>query len=84
MKSHLADVLRSTAIGEQLYRHDELPFVCPGPHIEGRKSVQVTLSFVRVDFCPFRGPDAPHCATTRAAWRRMLQEWALRAGQTSG
>src|SRR4249919_2263068 len=27
---------------EAFYRHDELPFVCPGPHIEGRKSVRKT------------------------------------------
>src|SRR5215831_9360108 len=25
---------------ETFYRHDELPFVCPGPHVEGRKSVR--------------------------------------------
>jgi hypothetical protein len=24
------------------YRHNELPFVCPGPHVEGRKSVRET------------------------------------------
>ncbi len=68
---------------ERSYRHDELPFVCPGPHIEGTKSVRVTLCFVRVDFCPFRGPDAPHCATTRVAWGRIVRKWALPAGQTS-
>ena len=52
-----------------LYRHDELPFRCPGPHLEGRKLVRDTNCLEQVDFCPFRGPDAPICATTRLPWQ---------------
>lgn len=65
---------------EAFYGHEELPFVCPGPRIEGESQFGDVV-FVRVDFCPFRGPEAPHYATTRVAWRRMLRAWALRAGQ---
>src|SRR5580658_9552941 len=43
---------------EMSHWHDELPFARPGPHVEGRKSVR-EIDFFQVDFCPFRGPDAP-------------------------
>ena len=40
-------------------RHDELPFVRPRSALTGRKSVRKENCCDRVDFCPFRGPDAP-------------------------
>jgi hypothetical protein len=57
--------------------HDELPFLCPGPHIEGRKSVR-EIGFFQVDFCPFRGPDAPSCATSMISWSSDVNKSGLR------
>jgi hypothetical protein len=44
---------------EVFYRHDELPFVCPGPHLRAESKFVETNCNHQVDFCPFRGPDAP-------------------------
>ena len=38
----LLQVVKVGAGGELSNRHNELPFVCPGPHREGRKSVRKT------------------------------------------
>jgi hypothetical protein len=45
--------------GQASYWHNELPFVCPRSAMVGRKSVRETNGGKQVDFCPFRGPDAP-------------------------
>src|ERR1700730_7254377 len=44
---------------EASYRHGELPFVRPRSALMGRKSVREMDCCDQVDFCPFRGPDAP-------------------------
>jgi hypothetical protein len=69
-------------VGRELsYRHDELPFVCPGPHSVGRKSVRKSqVVRARWTSSPFRGPDAPLCATERLArvgsrGTRVVCEW---------
>ena len=44
---------------EAFNRHDELPLVCPGPHLVGESQFAKSDCDEQVDFCPFRGPEAP-------------------------
>ncbi|PYV14274.1 MAG: hypothetical protein DMG21_18745 [Acidobacteria bacterium] len=42
------------------YRHDELPFVGPrSAYLRAESQFVKTNCSGKVDFCPFRGPDAP-------------------------
>src|ERR1700690_713369 len=60
--------------GEASYRHDELPFVGPRSAFDGQKvSSQNRVVSSKVDFCPFRGPDAP------LALGGILARWRARA-----
>ncbi len=61
----MPEVVEVGAGREGSNRHDELPFVCPGPHLEGRKSVRKNELNVPGGLCPFRGPDAPSALTGR-------------------
>jgi hypothetical protein len=56
---------------EAPYRHDELPFVCPRSANYGQKgSSWKRIASIKVDFCPFRGPDAPFCAVVMLARKK--------------
>jgi hypothetical protein len=57
----ILEMIEVRAQWEASYWHGELPFVCPRSAFMGRKSVREnqTNCCDQVDFCPFRGPDAP-------------------------
>jgi hypothetical protein len=60
-----------TGICRELFsRHGELPFVYPRSAQNGLKVSSVELRSSWVDFCPFRGPDAPHALIESIAGKK--------------
>jgi hypothetical protein len=59
-------VLEMIEIGiwwEASYRHRNFLSYARGPHLQAESKFVKTNCSNQVDFCPFRGPDAPFCAS---------------------